>query len=100
MRPTSGTLRALAQVLSLGPACSLGDFHWPIDATFSSLSSTLSGDAEIFFPGSEGFVNGTLSLVAKKPQLDALVRVATEEDVRNTVFESVLKCATVDVQYH
>lgn len=88
MRPTR-TLRALAQVLSLGPVCSLGDFHRLVDATFSSLSSTLSGDAEIFFPGSEGFANGTLSLAAKKPQLDALVRVATEEDVRNTVFERV-----------
>jgi hypothetical protein len=50
----------------------------------------LSGDADIYFPGSEGFANGTLTLAAKKPQLDALVRVATEEDVRNTVFGNAL----------
>lgn len=88
MKLTSTTLCTLAQVLSLAPACSLGDIHRPLDPTFSSLSSTLSGDADIYFPGSEGFANGTVSLVAKKPQLDALVRVVTEEDVRNTVFKN------------
>lgn len=88
MKPTSTTLYILAQVLSLAPVCSLGDTQRPVDPTFSSLSSVLSEDADISFPGSEEFANGTLTLAAKKPQLDALVRVATEEDVRNTVFEN------------
>lgn len=89
MKLTSTALCVLAQFLSLAPACSLGDTHHPTDNTFSSLSSLLSGDADIYLPGSEGFANGTVTLAAKKPQLDALVRVATEEDVRNTVFENL-----------
>lgn len=88
MKPTGTTLYTLAQVLSLAPVCILGDIQRPVDPNFNSLSSALSGDADIYFPGSEGFVNGTLTLAAKKPQLDALVKVVTEEDVRNTVFKS------------
>lgn len=83
MRATFTTFCAVAEVLSLAPARA-------VDPALSSLSSMLSGDAEIYFPGSEGFASGTLTLAAKKPQLDALVRVATEEDVRNTVFGNAL----------
>lgn len=86
MKLTSITLCILAQVLCLAPTCSLGSLYRPVDPTLGSLSSMLSGDAEVFFPGSEGFANGTATLASKKPQFDALVRVATEEDVRNTVF--------------
>ena len=85
MKSTSTTIWSLAQVFSLAPVGSLGVTHRPIDPAFSSLSSMLSGDADIYLPGSEGFVNGTASLAAKKPKLDALVRVVTEEDVQNTV---------------
>lgn len=86
MRATSSVLCALGQVWCLVPVGAVGDGHRPVHPALSSLSSTLSGDATIYFPGSEGFTNGTLTLAAKKPHLDALVRVATEEDVRNTVF--------------
>ncbi|KAI3390594.1 hypothetical protein diail_9111 [Diaporthe ilicicola] len=87
MRPTGTKLCLLAQLwsLALAPVRSLGTFYHSADATFSSLATLLSGDAEIYLPGSEGFANGTISLAAKKPQLDALVKVATEEDVRNTI---------------
>lgn len=88
MKSTSSTLRILAQVLCLAPVYSLGDTRRPVDTTFSSLGSKLSEDADIFFPGSAGFVNGTATWAAKKPQLDALVRVAAEGDVQNTVFEN------------
>lgn len=90
MRLTSTTLCVLAQFLSLALVRAAGGGNRPVDPTLSSLSSMLSGDADIYFPGSEGFANGTLTLAAKKPQLDALVRVATEEDVRNTVFGNAL----------
>lgn len=87
MKSTSTTLCTLAQVLFLAPVYSLGDIRRPVDTTFSALGSKLSEDADIYFPGSEGFVNGTGTWAAKKPQLDALVRVAAEEDVQITVFE-------------
>jgi hypothetical protein len=88
MKPIETVLYILAQVLSLAASGrSVGDVHRPVDPRMSLLSSMLSGDAEIYFPGSEGFTNGTLTLAAKKPQLDALVRVATVEDVQNTVRE-------------
>lgn len=90
---SSTVLYILAQVWCLAPVRAVGDVHRPVAPALSSLRSMLSGDAEIYFPGSEGFTNGTLTLAAKKPQLDALVRVATEEDVRNTVFwEYLLAC--------
>ncbi|KAL2286055.1 hypothetical protein FJTKL_07293 [Diaporthe vaccinii] len=85
MKSTSTTLCTLAQVLFLAPVCSLGGIRRPIDTTFSSLGSKLSEDANIYFPGSEGFVNGSGTWAAKKPQLDALVRVAAEEDVQITI---------------
>lgn len=88
MKLTSTAICTLAQVLFLAPACSLGDTRRPVDPTFSSLGSKLSEDADIFFPGSEGFVKGTGTWAAKKPQLDALVRVAAEEDVQTTVTEN------------
>lgn len=99
MKPTSTMLYILAQVLTLAPVCSLGDTQRPVDPSFSSLSSVLSGEADIYFPGSEEFVNGTLTLAAKKPQLDALVRVVTEEDVRNTVFKNALHDSIMSQDY-
>lgn len=88
MKSTRTKLCMLAQAFSFALVRSLGTIQHSSDATFDSLATLLSGDAEIYFPGSEGFANGTISLAAKKPQLDALVKVATEEDVRNTVFEN------------
>lgn len=85
MKFTSTKLCVLAQLMFLALVRATGTIHHSADDNFDSLSSLLSGDAEIYLPGSEGFVNGTASLVAKKPQLDALVKVATEQDVRNTV---------------
>lgn len=99
MKPTGITLYTLAQVLCLAPVCILGDIQRPVDPNFTSLSSALSGDAEIYFPGSEGFVNGTLTLAAKKPQLDALVKVVTEEDVRNTVFKNASRSFITSQDY-
>ncbi|KAJ0117378.1 hypothetical protein J7T55_003792 [Diaporthe amygdali] len=84
MKFTSTKLCVLAQLMFLALVRATGTIHHSADDNFHSLSSLLSGDAEIYLPGSEGFVNGTASLVAKKPQLDALVKVATEQDVRNT----------------
>lgn len=49
------------------------------------LRPLLSRDAEVFLPGTNGFDNGTVTLAAKKPQLDLLVKVATAEDVQITV---------------
>jgi hypothetical protein len=90
MKSTNTLLCSLVQVLSLAPVYSLGDFRRPVDSSFGSLGSMLSEGAEIYFPGSDGFVNGTATLAAKKPQLDALVKVVTEGDVQNTVFGSFL----------
>lgn len=98
MKSIRTRLCILAQALSLAPVCSLGDLHRPVDNTFSSLSTLLSGDADIYLPGSEGFANGTVTLAAKKPQLDALVRVATEEDVRKTVFDNAIHDSAVHAQ--
>ncbi|KAF1960484.1 FAD-binding domain-containing protein [Byssothecium circinans] len=51
-----------------------------------SSGPTLSQDAQIYFPGSEGFANATLRWSAAiKPGFDAIVRVATEEDIQHTI---------------
>ncbi|KAI9707020.1 MAG: hypothetical protein M1820_004608 [Bogoriella megaspora] len=50
------------------------------------LQPLLSKNAAIYYPGSEGYANGTTRWSASiKPGLDVVVKVASEEDVQNTV---------------
>lgn len=50
-----------------------------------SLGPLLSPGAEIVFPGSTDFLTLTSTVDAKKPQMDVVVKVATEQDVQRTV---------------
>ena len=50
------------------------------------LEPQLSNGAQVYIPGSEGYVNATTRWSATiKPGLDIVVRVACEKDVQNVV---------------
>ncbi|APA15090.1 hypothetical protein sscle_14g098600 [Sclerotinia sclerotiorum 1980 UF-70] len=50
------------------------------------LQPLLSSSAEIYYPGSEGYINATTRWDAyTKPGLDVVVKVACEEDVQETI---------------
>lgn len=69
------TVNYAIATLSLSPAYSLDNYV-----------VSLSKAAEVFYPGSEGFVNATLRWgAAQTPQYDMIVKVATEADVQKTV---------------
>lgn len=52
----------------------------------NDLQPLLSSAAEIYYPGSVGYINATTRWSADtKPGLDVIVKVATEEDVQATV---------------
>jgi len=52
----------------------------------ADLQPLLSDAAEVYFPGSEGFANATYRWsAAVRPHFDVIVKVKTEEDVRQTV---------------
>lgn len=55
------------------------------DELVSSLVPQLSSGAQIFFPGTPEFSKLTSTLDAKKPQLDVVVKVATEKDIQHIV---------------
>lgn len=56
------------------------------DSSFKLLKSSLSQLAEVYLPGSEEFGNATVRWGAgQTPHYDMIVKVATEEDVQETV---------------
>ena len=56
------------------------------DSSFKLFKSSLSQLAEVYLPGSEEFANATVRWGAgQTPHYDMIVKVATEEDVQETV---------------
>lgn len=53
-----------------------------------SLGSKLFPGAHIFISSSTGLSNPTSTLDAKRPKFDAVIKVATEKDVQQTVSRS------------
>lgn len=49
-------------------------------------TQSLDPSAEVYYPGSEGFINASLRWsAAQTPQYDLIVKVASEGDVQKTV---------------
>jgi len=61
------------------------------DTSFKLFKSSLSQLAEVYLPGSEEFANATVRWGAgQTPHYDMIVKVATEEDVQETVSKLLL----------
>lgn len=53
---------------------------------YAGLGAQLSKGAEVFLPGSSGYTNATTRWsAAVRPDLDAVVKVRTEEDIQKVV---------------
>jgi hypothetical protein len=58
----------------------------PLAARSTHLPSCLSAGAEVYYPGSKEFANANLRWgAAQNPHYDMVVKVATEQDVQETV---------------
>lgn len=67
------------------PICGAGALSQPNTIT-DILGPLLSPNASIYLPGTEGFVNGTARWsLLDQPNVTAVVKVATEADVQQTV---------------
>jgi hypothetical protein len=65
-------------------ALGVSSIHGPPIASF--FAASLSRNAEIYYPGSEKFINASARWSAvTTPSFDAIVRVANGEDVQKTV---------------
>jgi len=81
LRNTLSTVAALAACVATAQA-SLN----MSDSSFKLFKSSLSQLAEVYLPGSEEFANATVRWGAgQTPHYDMIVKVATEEDVQETV---------------
>ena len=79
------TVFSLTGLISSSAASSAGSSP-RVGNSFNDLQPLLSSAAEIYRPGSEGYINVTTRWSADtKPGLDVIVKVASEEDVQATV---------------
>jgi hypothetical protein len=66
-------------------------FRWSTVPLYKDLASSLDPQAQLYYPGSEHFTNASQRWnAADMPGLNAIVRVATEQDVQKTVNTSHL----------
>lgn len=85
LNPILLTVTALAILISSSMVSRAGS-STKTDNSFNDLRKLLSSAAEIYRPGSEGYINVTTRWSADaKPGLDVVVKVASEEDVQTTV---------------
>jgi hypothetical protein len=81
-------LRNILSISSVLTACvvTAQSYSNPPNGSLELFKSSLSALAEIYYPGSEEFTNATTRWGAgQTPHYDMIVKVATEEDVQETV---------------
>src|SRR5947209_6951081 len=74
-------------ILNAIVASVLGTLAITTQSTHDDLAASLDSKAEIYYPGSESFLNATVRWnAALTPQYEMIVKVATEDDVQKTVW--------------
>ena len=99
MVPILLTVLSLASLIGSGAASSAKSSP-RVGKSFKDLQPLLSSAAEIYRPGSEGYINVTTRWSADtKPGLDVIVKVASEEDVQATVSSLHRAVSGFNLQY-